>query len=310
MKTALVFPGQGAQRVGMMQDLLAEAPLLAQRLEEAAEISGLDLPKLVKEGPQEELSRTSRAQPVLFALCAGLFEVACEARPSLPEEVAFCAGHSLGEYTALFAAGVFDFATGVKLVSERGRLMENAEVAGGMTAVLGLDGEQVEQICKEVSTDEAYCVPANLNAPGQVVISGALSALEAAEARLKEAGARRTVRLQVSGPFHSPYMEPVKRAFAKVLEQVEFRPARFPVVANVTAEALVAPEDLRTELLEQLTSGVQWVKSVQSMISAGVNDFLELGAKGLLGAMIKRLERGANCRSVYDSKSLAELKEG
>ncbi len=310
MSVALVFPGQGAQKVGMMAELLAASALMRERLAEASDLVELDLAKLVAEGPEAELNATAQAQPVLFTLCGALFEECAARYPELAAEVAFCAGHSLGEYTALFAAGVIDFATGVKLTRERGLLMGSASVPGGMRAVIGLDADEIAPLCKAASTEGEYCSPANINAPGQVVISGAEAALDRAAELLKAAGAKRVLPLAVSGPFHSAYMAPVAARMEQLLKGVSLSPARWPVVANVTGQPVASPEEVGLELVAQLTNGVEWVKSVQFMVDRGVHQFVELGAKDLLGGMIKRINSEANTLSVWDTGSLEALGGG
>ncbi len=283
---AFVFPGQGAQFVGMGKDLYETNPLARQLFDKANEILGFSITDIMFDGTAEELKQTKVTQPAVFlhsvisALCLG-----DEFKPDM------VAGHSLGEFSALVAAGSLSFEDGLRLVHARALAMQEAcEVAqGGMAAIIGLTDEVVEQVCREVSTPESVVIPANYNCPGQLVISGNLEAVNAACERLKEAGARRALPLPVSGAFHSPLMQPAKEKLAAAIEATEFAAPCCPVYQNVDANPHTDAADIKANLIAQLTSSVRWTKSVENMIADGADDFTECGPGKALQGMIARI---------------------
>jgi [acyl-carrier-protein] S-malonyltransferase len=289
--TAFVFPGQGSQVVGMGKDLADAYPVARQTFEEADDILGFALSRLLFDGPDADLNETINTQPALYTCGIAALRAL---RAELPEaDAAFMAGHSLGEFTALAAAGVFSFADGLRLVRERGRLMKAAGDAqpGAMAAVLGLDAPVVRDLCAQASAETgALVVLANDNCPGQVVISGEGLALDRASELAKAAGARRALRLAVSIAAHSPLMQPATEAFAEALDAVAMQPPGATVIANTTVSALDSVDAVRQELRGQLVQSVLWTDSVRSMIDAGVSLFIELGPKDVLTGLLKRID--------------------
>ncbi len=290
--TAFMFPGQGAQAVGMVQDFAEAYPVARQTFEQADDILGFALSKLCFVGPDEELNDTINTQPALYVSGIAILRVLQEAHPGA--RAAYVAGHSLGELTALAAAGAMSFEDGLRLVRERGRLMKEAgeKSPGAMAALLGLDAEVVRDICAKAREQTGgVLVLANDNCPGQSVISGDDATLEQGLVLAKEAGAKRAVRLAVSIAAHSPLMGPAAEDFRKALDATTFHPPQMPVYANVTAAPLTSVESIRDELGSQLTSSVRWTESVQAMIAAGAQQFIELGPKDVLSGLLKRIDR-------------------
>lgn len=289
---ALLFPGQGAQFVGMGRDLAERFPEARRTFEEADEALGFPLSRLAWEGPEEKLTATHNAQPAILAHSVAVYRVVAAAVGA----VHFAAGHSLGEFSAHVAAGTIGFADAVRTVRRRGELMyrSGVERPGTMAAVLGLDDEAVERVCAAASAAGAACVPANYNAPGQVVISGDVPAVERAIGAAREAGARRALQLNVSGAFHSPLMAVAEAGLAETLAGVALAAPRFPVVSNVTAEPVSDPEAARRLLVRQLTSPVRWTACMRTLIGAGVDRFIELGPGAVLTGLLKRIERTAD----------------
>lgn len=295
-RIALLFPGQGSQAVGMGQDLAERFPAARAVFEQADEALGFALSRLMWEGPAEELTLTANAQPALLTHSAAVWAVLRE----MDLDVVCAAGHSLGEFSAYHAAGSMSFADAVRTVRRRGELMLEGGNArpGTMAAVLGLDDEVVEGVCREASTDDAVVVPANFNTPGQVVISGDVAAVERAGPMLVSAGAKKVQPLTVSGAFHSPLMRVAESGLQAQLDAVEFRDPAFAVVNNVTAHAVTEAAEARTLLVDQLTSPVRWAQSVQTMLQMGAERFLEVGAGKVLTSMLKRIDRAADGRGV------------
>lgn len=294
MSVGFIFPGQGAQTVGMTTDIAASEPVLAQRFEEASEAVGFDLASIIREGPASALNRTEITQPALLAVSVGLFDVWRARSGAAP---AMMAGHSLGEYSALTAAGCMDFADAVRLVHERGKLMQAAvpEGEGAMAAILGLDDDVVAACCKEAG---GVAAPANYNSPGQVVIAGAHDAVQRAIVVCQEAGARRTVPLDVSVPSHCQLMAPAGESLGELLTAVELAPAQIPVVQNVDATVAGDPAGVREKLLAQLVSPVRWSDSVKHMASQGVARFVECGPGAVLAGLARRIDRKLVVRGI------------
>ncbi len=299
--TALVFPGQGSQEVGMGRDL-ASTYAAARRLYETADaILGRNLSRLCFEGPGEELDDTVNTQPAIFVTSLAVLEV-LRAEDILPK-VAMVAGHSLGELTALVAAGAMEFADGLRLVCERGRLMKLAgeQNPGGMAAVLKAEDSDVEKACREASVQVGQPVQiANYNSPGQVVISGHREALDRATSLLQAQGIRRIIPLAVSIAAHSPLMAVVMKEFRAAVDATPMRTPSVPVVANISARPLLEVGGIRDELAGQLTWPVRWVASVQWMVEQGANRFLEVGPKDVLARLIKRIDGTVDTSSIGD----------
>jgi [acyl-carrier-protein] S-malonyltransferase len=295
-RIALLFPGQGSQAVGMGRDLAERYPAARAVFEEADEALGFALSTLMWEGPAEELTLTVNAQPALLTHSAAVWAVLREA----DLDVVCAGGHSLGEFSAYHAAGSLSFADAVRTVRRRGELMLEGGNArpGTMSAVLGLDDDVVEGVCREASSDDGVVVPANFNAPGQVVVSGDVAAVERVGPMLVSAGARKVQGLAVSGAFHSPLMEVAQDGLRAQLEGVEFAAPAFPVVSNVTAHPVTDPAEARSLLVDQLTSPVRWSHSVQTMLQMGAERFLEIGTGKVLITMLKRIDRAAEGRGV------------
>lgn len=306
--TALVFPGQGSQFVGMGRALAQAEPAASQAFARADYLLGFPLSTLCWEGPDHVLNDTVQTQPALLTHSIAVWRVLQERAPGF--EPAMVAGHSMGEYSALVAAGALDFDQALLLVQERGRAMQAAGVQrpGGMAAILGLEAPLVATACAEASRETGGIVQvANDNCPGQIVIAGERQALDRALALLRIAGARKTVRLQVSIGSHSPLMEPAQERLARALEAAGLRDARLPVVGNVGAQALTRAEDLRTDLHAQLTSPVRWTESIRTMRAAGITTFAELGPGNVLSELIHRIDRTARTLALDTPESFAAM---
>jgi [acyl-carrier-protein] S-malonyltransferase len=311
MSVALLFSPQGSQVVGMGRALAVASPGARDAFAVADAALGWSVSTAAWEGPEELLNDTRQTQPCLVAASIACMRALEEAFAFRGEHLApaFVAGHSVGEYAALVAAGVLGDADALRLVARRGELMADARVGGGMVAVIGLDrdavAEVVEAVASEAGSEDALVV-ANDNAPGQVVISGTTVALEAAAMRLKEAGARRAIALRVSGPFHSPHMAPVGELLAEAFAAVEWRDAETPVVSNVTAEPLTDAGEIRALLARQVSSPVEWVRSVRRMAAEGVDTFVECGPGGALAGMVRRIVPESRTLTVSEPSDLEE----
>jgi [acyl-carrier-protein] S-malonyltransferase len=292
----LLFPGQGSQSVGMGRDLAAAFPEARRTFEEADDVLGVALSKLAWEGPDDELTATSNAQPAILTHSIAVYRVIGAELGA----VALAAGHSLGEFSAYVAAGALSFADGLRTVRRRGELMQQSgtERPGTMAALLGLDDDAVERVCGAASDGTSVCVPANYNSPGQLVISGDVDAVERAMEMAKAEGAKRAVRLNVSGAFHSPLMQVAEAGLSAQLSAAAFSAPQFPIVSNVTARPVHAANEAQRLLVEQLTSPVRWTASMRAMLDGGVQQFYELGPGTVLAGLLKRVDRGAACRSI------------
>jgi [acyl-carrier-protein] S-malonyltransferase len=295
-RVGLLFPGQGSQSVGMGRDLAERFPAAARVWEEADQALGFALSRLCWEGPDDELTATVNAQPALLAHSAAVWAVLADAGL----DVVAGAGHSLGEFSAYHAAGSLGFADALRTVRRRGELMfqSGRERPGTMAAVLGLDDEVVDGVCREASTEASVVVPANFNSPGQVVVSGDVAAVERASPMLVSAGARKVQALNVSGAFHSPLMGVAAAGLQEQLDAVEMRAPAFPIVSNVTATPVSDAAEGRVLLVQQLTSPVRWTASVRTMLGLGVERFLEIGPGKVLTGMLKRIDPAAAGRGV------------
>jgi [acyl-carrier-protein] S-malonyltransferase len=306
MSLALLFSPQGSQSVGMGRDLAEAFPAAAAVFAEASEALGWSVSDVAWNGPAERLNQTRQTQPCLVSTSIACLRALQQAVTRSGQRLApsFVAGHSVGEYAALVAAGVLATADAIRLVGRRGELMAAATVEGGMTAVIGLDRNAVADAIA-ASASPVDLVIANDNAPGQVVISGTRAALLAAEPVLREAGARRIMPLQVSGPFHSPWMADVTELLAASFEGVEWSDADPPVVSNVSAEPVTDAGHIRGLLAEQVRSPVEWVASVRRMVADGVDTFVECGPGNALAGMVRRIAPRARTLNVADQASLA-----
>ena len=303
-KAAYVFPGQGSQSTGMGSDLYNTYTIAREVFDEADASLGFSLSRLCFEGPEEELTKTHNVQPAILVVsiaCLKSLETAAIADLPLP---AFLAGHSLGEYTALVAAGALDLADAVVLVRERGRLMYEAGLRnpGSMLAVIGLDENTVKAVCLQTGTEIS-----NVNCPGQIVVSGGVEALAEANRLGKSKGARAMIPLKVSGAFHSALMEPVIAEFSETVSNVRLRPPSIPVISNVTAQQLTDVDSIRKELVKQLRNCIQWQRSVECMIRSGIAAFYEIGPGRVLSGLIRRINSELPIFNVSGIEDIAQL---
>jgi len=299
LTTALLFPGQGSQFVGMARDVYDALPPARDLIRQADKILGYKLSPLMFEGREDELTATANAQPAIFT--ASLALLRCF---DLPRDVAFAAGHSVGEYSALVAAGSMSFEDALRLVQERGRLMHQAgtDTPGGMLAVLGLDDAAIEEACASVAP--LVVCAANYNAPEQTIVSGEEAGLEAATEALKARGAKRVLRLKVSAAFHSPVMARAAVELRADIDRVRICAPRWPVVGNVSTRPLTTETAIREELAEQIASPVRWEASIRTMLAGGADRFIEIGPGKVLTGMLKRIEPAVSAENVSDLESL------
>ncbi|NSY36902.1 ACP S-malonyltransferase [Leisingera sp. ANG59] len=298
MTIAFVFPGQGAQTIGMGKALAEAYPAAKAIFDEVDSALGESLSQLIWEGGIETLTLTQNAQPALMATSMAAMR-ALEAEGVTIEKASFVAGHSLGEYSALAAAGAISVADTARLLRTRGLAMQSAVPVGegAMAAILGLDLDAVRAVAEEAAQGEV-CQAANDNDPTQVVVSGAKAAVERAAEIAKEKGAKRAVMLPVSAPFHCALMQPAADAMAEALAGVDIKSPAVPLIANVRADAVTSPDEIRQLLVEQVTGSVRWRESVQAMAAKGVTEFWEIGAGKALSGMIRKIDRNLACRQV------------
>lgn len=306
-KIAFVFPGQGSQKIGMGLDVAEKYPEAAAIFEAADKRLGFSLSELIQEGPIEKLTKSENAQPALVTTSTAILRV-LEAHAIKADYVA---GHSLGEYSALVAGGYLKAEDAIYLVNKRGQLMEAAvpNGQGAMAAILGLDRETLMSVTEEVTADGDDVQLANLNCPGQIVISGSVAGVEKASELAKEKGAKRAMPLAVSGPFHSTLMKPASEAFVPVLQEVTIQDGAIPVVANSNAEATTSGDTVAKNLIEQIYSPVLWEDTVRYLISQGVDTFVEIGAGKVLAGLIKKIDRGVTVLSAGDVASVETVIE-
>ena len=291
MKKAFVFPGQGAQFVGMGKDLYENSPEAKELFEKANEILGFRITDLMFNGTDEDLKQTKVTQPAIFLHSVILAN-------SLTETPDMVAGHSLGEFSALVAAKALSFEDGVRLVSARAQAMQKAceKTPSTMAAVLALPDEKVEEICASVT--EGVVVPANYNCPGQIVISGDEAGIDAACEKMLAAGAKRALKLKVGGAFHSPIMEPARAELAEAIHKTQFFAPKCPVYQNVNAKAETNPETIKENLIAQLTAPVRWTQTVINMIADGATDFTEVGPGSVLQGLVKKINKEVTTQGI------------
>ena len=300
MALALLFSGQGAQKVGMGKSLYDQSPAARAVFDEADRVLGWSLTKLCFEGPDTELTQTKVCQPALFVHGMAVLAALKEAG-KLPE-VKYALGLSLGEITAYTAAGVFDFGTGLRVVAERGRLMQVAceQSKGGMAAIVGEERAKVAELCKEFDIEAA-----NFNAPGQIIVSGDKTKVDAAVAAAKERGWKKVMPLNVAGAYHSRLMEPARAAFAEFLKTVPFAAPKYTVFTNTTGQAISQPDDLRAALVKQVVSSVLWEDCMRSASAAGATEYWELGVGGVLAGLVRRIDRSWPAKSYSEFADLS-----
>ncbi|GAB4191414.1 MAG: ACP S-malonyltransferase [Simkaniaceae bacterium] len=305
-KTAFIFPGQGAQYVGMGKDFSVQFPLARQTFEEADELLGLSLSRLIFDGPEDELTLTKNSQIAIYVTSIAVLRVLKKEYAELSPDI--CAGLSLGEYTALTAAGFLPFSEGVKLVRQRGELMHRASAShpGTMAAILGMEEKPLQEILEKENLSKEVWI-ANLNCPGQIVISGTKSGVGKAMTLLKDNGAKRAIELDVSGAFHSGLMQEAELGLQQTIAQTSFTESSIPIAMNVTGTFSCSIEEIRKNLLKQLTSPVRWQKSVETMKEMGIEAFYEIGPGKTLQGMNRKIGLGSSTTSLEKAQDFEKL---
>ena len=300
MNAAYVFPGQGSQWAGMGHDLYNNFESAKAIFDQADEVLGFSLSRLCFEGSEDELRETINAQPAILTVSCACLQALYEVYNSFPPP-AFVAGHSLGEYTALVAANVLDFATTVKLARERGRLMYEAGIVrpGGMTAIMGFDEALLAEVCSLTDTQIA-----NINCPGQLIVSGAKENLTKAADLAEARGASRAIPLAVSGAFHTPLMQPAVDGMSEIIHTLDFQDPTVPIIANTTAQPLATAGEVKAELINQLCHCVQWQRSIEYMVDNGVTTFVEIGPGRVLSGLIRRINKSISTLNISDVESI------
>ena len=309
MKIAFLFPGQGAQFVGMGKDVADALPVAKKVFDNATGILGFDIAKICFEGPAETLNTTTMSQPAIFTVSAAILEVlrTNERTASIKPDVT--AGLSMGEYTALYAAGLISFEDGLKLVKKRGEAMQSAanQTKGGMVAVIGLDEEKTKALCAEASQGEPL-EGVNFNCPGQIAISGSIAACKRAVDLAPKHGAMKAIPLEVAGAFHTPMMSPAAKALGTALAQTSIKePGQPRTIANITADYYTSADQIRDSLSKQLTQPIYWQKCIERLIADGVDTFYEIGPGKVLTGLMKRIQRRANIINVSSAAAINEL---
>ena len=303
-KIAYIFPGQGSQAVGMGKDFFDNFPASREIFQEADDALGFSLSEMCFGGTAEDLALTANTQPAILTTSIAAFRAMENEGFPLPD---FVAGHSLGEYSALVAANAMSFSDAVKTVRKRGEYMQEAVPfgVGAMAAILGLPLETIEIACAEAA-EEQICSPANINSPAQIVIAGNAEAIDRACELLKERGAKRAIKLNVSAPFHCALMLPAQEKLAQDLAEIDFQNLRFPIVENVSAEINVVGERVKTALTEQVSNPVRWAQSIENLIIEGVDTFVEVGTGKVLSGLVKQINRDVRSLNVENADSLKE----
>ena len=304
VKIAFVFPGQGSQFVGMGKDFYDHVSSARKLLDEANEVLGCDLTSICFNGPEETLKLTENTQPALLVHSTMALKIL---RENGIDSV-LAAGHSLGEFSALVSAGALQFKDAVRLVRLRGQFMQEAVPVGvgSMAAIIGLEIDTLQQLCDQISEDSCIVQPANLNSPVQIVIAGHKEAVEQVSEKALKAGAKKTVLLPVSAPFHSALMKPAEIKLQKELEQTEFYDLSYPVITNIEAKPITKGSEARSALVKQVCSPVRWSETMQVLVDQGIETVIELGAGKVLSGLIKRFNRGIKCYQVGDRESLSQ----
>ena len=307
MNRAYVFPGQGSQSVGMGKELSENSQAARETFEEADDSLGFRLSRLIFEGPARDLQNTANSQPAIMTMSIAAWRAWQETRGLQTEEALAVAGHSLGEYTSLVAAGVLGFSDAVQLVRKRGELMNQAAInrPGSMAAILGLGELAFEQICSETGVELA-----NINTEDQIVISGDKIAVARAMDLASARGAKKTIPLPVSGAFHSSLMEEAQKGLKEAIGAISFKNSKMPVIGNCEAKPLFTGKEIRAELIDGLCQCVQWKNSVRHMVDSGVTEFVEFGSGGVLSGLIKRIDRKVKVTGVSDTTSIRKFIEG
>jgi len=300
MKISIVFTGQGSQKIGMGRDFYEKYNSVRELFDRANEVMGFDISKIIFEGPEEELRKTSITQLAVVLVSYAMYEVFKNELNNL--EISYFAGHSLGEYTAITAAGVLDILKTIKVVRKRGELMEKVS-GGGMSAVIGMDKDKIIEIVSRYNVEAV-----NFNSPRQTVIAGDTEDLEKAEAELKNSGAKRVIRIGVSGAFHSSYMRDVQNEFSEFLNGIEFKDASIPVICNADAKEHKNSSEIKDALKKQIASPVLWIDSVNYMTNNGITDFIEFGPSKVLSNLILQTNKNVKTYPVYDISSCEEVK--